>query len=338
MADDILYSEYKRKLEPDLFPEQIQPKGPVSKPASVNFLFGPRQPQSRPRVKIGKNDPDWNSRLQWARFVDDARILKSNDREKLKKYLDELLKGLAQRYTHESSRAFPGNFELTRLTQVVTALARTLGIKKAGFGDLLGAMRRIENRWNKMPLIAFVDDLLNRLLMLPLCPLSVVHQAYTKYTKHQGILNEIKSFLSGVLEPDVDKTPWAKWFEMIQALNFPTSSLASSSDTKALRSEFSRGNATQKQLLAYLAFMDLKRQQLEWNNKYGERIAASLQWIYLLQRSSDYQRLTQVFCGSAPSPEVVGQILEKLGNRERRNLSYNKHKTPTRKTKREARK
>ena len=338
MADDNLYFEYKRNLEPDLFPEQIQPKGPVSKPASVNFLFGPKQPQSRPRVKTGKNDPDWNKRLQWARFVDNATILKSNDREKLKKYLDDLLEGLSQRYGPGTSHAFPGNFELTRLTQVVTALARILGIKKAGFGDLLGATRRIENRWNKMPLIAFADALVNQLLALPLCPLSVLHQADAKNTKNQGILDEIKNLLSGRLEPDVDKTPWAKWFEVIQALNFPTSSLSYSSETKLLRAEFSRGNATQKQLLAYMAFMDLKRQQLEWNNKYGERIVASLQWIYLLQRTSDYQRLTQVFWGSAPSPEVVSRILAKLGNRERRNRSYKKHKTPTRKTKRQARK
>ncbi len=169
--------------------------------------------------------------LQWGRLLVDSKVLKSGDREQLKTYLEQLLQGLSQRYTAKSSQAFPSAAELTRLTEVVMALAKVLGIKKSRFGILHSAMKRIENRWNKMPLIAFADDLLKRVLNLPRSPHSVVHKAAKDCNKKDKArrqqLEEIKILLSGKGNADAKLTCWEDWFDAIQALNFPTSIILS---------------------------------------------------------------------------------------------------------------
>jgi hypothetical protein len=274
-------------------------------------------------VDVENNDLE--SLLKWARFVDDSKILKSDDRKKLKAYLEKLLQGLNQRYISRTAQAFPSNFELSRLSLVVTALAKKLGIKKSGFGDLFSAMKRIENRWNKMLLIAFADDLRNRLLRLPLSPLSVVYQASKTNANHKGTLDEITKFLSSKNDSDTANIPWGKWSDVVQSLKFPTSTLLSAAELNLLRAESSKSTTANKQTLAYLVFMNLKRQQLEWNNKYREQTKASMQWILNLQRPDDYQKLTQVFWGDALSPGEMRKAMAKLANRERRNRSYQKH-------------
>src|ERR1043165_3524092 len=327
-----------RILEPDLFiGDEDRPRKPEDKAVSIRFLQGPKEPPKRLRLNIDEEKKVLANTLKWAQFLSDPRILESNNRTQLKAYLDKLLEGISKRYASPTSDKFPGNLEVVRLIQTVTALAKLLGVKKADFGDLFSAMKRIENRWNKMPLIAFADALVDKLLRLPLCPLSVVYQAVIRGAPHKETLAEIRNFLSGKHEADFAATPWDKWFLAIRKLTFPTASLLWSDETDMLRVEFLNGNSAQKRLLAYLALMDLKRQQLEWDNRYGKQIQPTLQWLYLLQRREDYQKLQQVFGGNAFSPDQVRKILAGYDNRERRNRSYKKSRTIVRRVRRTSR-
>jgi hypothetical protein len=248
--------------------------------------------------------------------------LKSRDRTKLKKHLDELLDGLNQRYIKGKPRAFPSGGELTKLTEVIFTLAKLLGVKKSGFGDLVGAMSRIENRFTKMSLVGFADALRDRLCQVPTSPASVVHQAAEKNADNKAVLDAIKKFLTG--EPWGDKTTaWEDWYQTVWQLKFPTSELMASGQSNLLQTF---GSADQKKLLAYLLMMDLRRQQLEWNTEYAKSTRASLQWIYLLQRPEDFTKLTKVFCGDAPSPAVATRGLAQSANRDRQSKYRKKHK------------
>jgi len=277
--------------------------------------------------------------LVWSRFVDDPKILQCGDREKLKDYLEGLLLGLFNRYTSPDSLTFPSNFELTRLTEVVTVLGRVLRVKKTDFGDLISAIKRIENRWNKLQLISFADNLLGQLCNVPVSPRAVIHKAIERCGKPQNaqkeMLEQIDSFLdSKKLRVDFS-APWEQWYAAVKNLPFNNSFLKSE-NSKDLRDDFNKAISSHGRLLAFLFFMDLRRQQVEWNVKFAEQTRASLQWIYNLQRPNDFERLKQVYFGDAYSPNEMKEALVRLDNRERRNRSY--HKKQSKKTVRKIRK
>ena len=313
-------------MDPNFFgADNNQPASAKGKKPSIDFLLGPKPKQKSVRGKVEDEGGNLAGQLKWAELIEDREVLKSADRTKLEEHLDELLAGLNFRYIKDTAGKFPSNGELAKLTEVIFALGKALEVKKSGFGDLLGVMKRIENRRSKMRLIGFADDLLNRLLTLPKCPLSVVRQASKTDAKNGETFDEINKYLSGEKADDAT-TPWVKWFDAIRLLEFPTSTLLASKIPNSIRTEFVNGTIARKQLLAHMAFTELKRQQYEWSNESGKKTKASLQWIYLLQRQEDYQRLTQVYCGTAPSPEDATRAMVRFGNNQRRSRSYRKHK------------
>ena len=261
------------------------------------------------------------SQLKWAdELVGDRRILKTKDRGELKKHLEDLLEGLNARYIKGKPSAFPTNGELAKLTEVIFALAKLLGVRKSGFGDLFSAIGRIQNRFSKLSLLAFADQLRDRLCQIPTSPASVVHQAKGENATDKGTLEAIKKFLTGIPTDDA-KTPWLAWYQAAQKLKFPTSAIKVSGTEKRSKPI----KAEEQKQLAYLWMMDLRRQQLEWNTGYGKFIGASLQWIYLLQRPKDFEMLAKVFYGDAALPAKMAPALKLSGNAKRQR-KYRKKK------------
>lgn len=273
---------------------------------------------------------DFERTLQWARFVDDPKILKYDDREQLKEYLENLLHGLDGRYITNKDQQFPSSFELKRLTKVVTLLARVLGVRKSGFGDLFSSMKRIENRWSKMQLVAFADGLLKKLCNVPASPRAIVYEAIEKLGKsdhaRKELLNQVYSFLDSTITAVKFNEPWEKWYASVQKLEFPSSFMSSCGTSNGLRESFITASGNHGRLLAFLFFMDLRRMQVEWNIKYAKLTQASLKWIYLLQRPDDFRRLKQVYYGAALPPDIIKKGLNTLANRKRRRRSYHKTK------------
>ena len=289
-----------------------------AKQADIGFLLE-RQERPKPAI-IEEDDGHLASQLRWVELVADSEILKSGQRDTLKKHLDELLAGLNQRYITGQPTIFPSNAELVKLTEVIFALAKQLDVKKTGFGDLLGAVKRIENRFSKVFITGFVAQLRDRLCRFPLCPAAVVRKAASQQTSDKATLKAIAKFLTTGEINGIDIS-WENWFELIRELKFPTSAL-SVSDAKNLLQL--TGSPQRRGQIVYLLLMDLRRQQLEWDQRYRKSIRASLQWIYLLQRPEDYTRLTKVFCGDALSPAQVKAKLKTFANQIRRRRSYRK--------------
>ena len=322
--DDYGCPERKIEVELGVSSKQLKPADKARLkpllPQIENFVGKP---------KLTKEErKKWDVDLEWAGFVGNRKILKSKNRTKLKEHLDKLLAGLNLRYLDNCAKSFPSSGELTKLTETMTALARLLGIKKQGFSGVLSAMKRVENRWSKMQLISFADALYNRLLKVTACPLSVLHQAGINNKARRETFQEIAKFLNGSMSAD-EAIPWGKWYDEIKTLNFPTSALFQMAGTSELKKGFSAVVSSHKNAVAYLVFMDLRRQQLEWDCHYGKPTQASLKWIYSLQRPEDYRKTMQVYCGSAPSPEQMKKSEAVLGNRERRKRSYRKHRPRT---------
>ena len=311
----------KRKIDLDLFNQDGSRSSQTqAKQADINFLLE-RQERPKPAI-IEENDGHLASQLRWAKLVADRKILKSDRRDKLKEHLDALLTGLNRRYITGQPTTFPSNAELVKLTEVIFALAKQLDVKKTGFGDLLGAVKRIENRFSKVFITGFVAQLRDRLCRFPLCPAAVVRKAASQQTSDKATLEAIAKFLM-TGEVNGSNTSWENWFELIRELKFPTSAL-SVSDAKNLLQ--SAGDPQRRGQIARLLLMDLRRQQLEWDRRYGKSIRASLQWIYLLQRPEDYTLLKKVFCGKAPAPTVIAEKLAIIDNALRQKRHRKKRK------------
>ena len=291
---------------------------------SAKSFTTPEPTEEQNKRKQAEFAAEYQKSLEWMRFVEDPVILKSKERDLLKTYLDALLEGLRQRYAEGNSARFPSTSELNRLTQVVTKLATQVGIRRTGFGDLLSAMKRVENRWNKLRLLSFADDLLARLLRVPMCPLSVVHYAWSgcSDTGRRQVLREVKLILAGAVEAGVTAIPWDQVFTEIERLAFPTAALKAGEVRLVIEA---CADSNQKHRVCYLLMMDLSRQQLEWNEKYAKQVAPALQWIYLLQRQADFVKLSARYCGDVLAPDRVAEELRRQAGRDRRNESYRKH-------------
>jgi hypothetical protein len=155
-------------MDPDFFGGVDKPQQVAGKEKnSINFLLGPKTSQIPARIKIKGDDGHLAEELKWARLVADEAVLKYDNRkkltekfrEKLKKHLESLLTGLRLRYIEGNQQSFPTNFELAKLTKVIFALAKIEGVKKSDFGDLRGAINRIENRFSKVSLLGFATEL-----------------------------------------------------------------------------------------------------------------------------------------------------------------------------------
>lgn len=307
----------------DPFPDATKPKKPKGKQPSIRFLLGTKERKRKQPIAI---DDGVKSQIapivEWGCIIANDRVLKfenpdkptSEERKAVKKYLDALLTGLAERYTSETAKAFPTNEELTRLTEVVTVLAGMLGKMKTDFGDLLGAIKLIENKFSKLGLLNFADKLCDRLCRIPASPASVVHRAAEQNPTTKPVLATIENFLTGKVAAD-KATPWEDWDRAIQKLVFPVSPLITTRDGKQSQPVSKKG---QQRL------MDLLRQQQEWNDRYGKATRASLRWIYLLLRPGDYTKLIKTFYGTALAPDEMKKAISELENRERRNRSYKK--------------
>jgi len=297
-------------------PQQVSDK----KKPNIAFLLGPKNTQTPARIKIKGDDGQLAEELKWAKLVNDEGVLKSDNRGKLKEHLESLLTGLRRRYIEGNPQSFPTNFELAKLTKVIFALARIEGVKKSDFGDLRGAIKRIENRFSKVSLLGFATELTDRLCRVPPSPVTVLRQAADRNDGDKAVLAAIEKFLKG--EPPASHSiPWENWYLEIKQLKFPTSAVMSKGDANLMSAtDASEG----RKLLAYLLLMDLRRQQFEWVATYGKATEASLKWIYLLQRPEDFTKLTKVYWGRALAPEKLKESLAVLGNRGRRNRSYRK--------------
>ncbi len=269
---------------------------------------------------------DIESTLRWGMFLADPRVLES-DRDRLKDYLEELLEGFDQRYFSKTILSFPGYIELQRLTEVVTALGKMLGVQKTGFGDLLSSMKRIENRW-KISLIALADNLVERLCKVPASPRSIVRQVIKQCggSEHgrKLLLEQIDNFLDSKNGPVDTNAPWESWYAALRALVFPGSFVSGRPPAEEPQRNFNAVLNSHGRLMAFLFFMDLRRLQAEWMIHYAEQTKASLHWIYDLQRPTDFVRLSQVYFGNALSPEELRTAMDTLGNRERRMRTYSK--------------
>ena len=296
------------------------PTSSKDKKDNIDFLLGPKAKQKPKQIKTKGDDGHLAGQLKWGQLVADKEVLESTERTELKKHLDELMVGLNLRYIDSDTGIFPTNEELAKLTNVVFALAKLNDVQKSGFGDLHSAIKRIENRFSKVALTDFANALLNRLCQVPINPVAVLRLAAEKNTNDKATLEAIMKFLNGEMASN-KSVPWEAWYQAIWQLKFPTSELMSLGNSNLMQPAESKDR---KRLLAYLLLMDLRRQQLEWDMTYGKSIAASLKWIYLLQRPEDFTRLSKVYNGTALSPDKMTKGLETLGNRERRNRSYNK--------------
>ena len=313
----------ERDLKTDLFPgDEVKFGGKVKDDGLPGKFTTPEPTEKQGAEQRAKSEAKINSSLSWGKIVNDPEVLTSTNRIIVVTHLNDLLDGLWARYESNTSQ-FPTSAELERLTVVVTILARMDGKIKTDLGDLLSAMERIENRLSKVGLIAFADTLRDKLLKVPLSPLSVVHQALLKCAApektHRQILREVKLVLIGNANHDAKEFPWEKAFAATEGLVFASGKL---SETDFAPSD--PLTEKQRRRLGYLALMDLRRQQLEWEKHYLARITPSFNWLYLLQRQTDYEQLAQVYCTDLWSPSEVKEWLEQEDNRARRRKSYQK--------------
>jgi hypothetical protein len=306
-------SAAQRKIDLDLFGQDSRKIS--KKQGSIDFLLGPRQRPKRPTIE--GDDGELAVQLRWARLVEDSEILKSGQHEKLREHLDELLFGLRKRYINGRPVRFPSNNELAKLTQVIFALASQFDVKKSDFGDLLGAVKRIENRLSKVNLSGFADELRERLCRLPRSPASLLHHAQLPPASKDALTQFVTA---GKVDPQ--GMAWEKLYATVRDLNFPDSTLTAGESSKLLQLA---GSVKQQEQVARLLLMDLRRQQLEWDVRYGNHIDASLQWLYLLQRPEDFTRLKNLFCGTALAPDEFADNMSQINNALRQKQHRKRH-------------
>lgn len=315
----------------DRNPAQSLVKADVSQPSTFNEMDGlpdefitPPPSKKMQAEEESRFAAQLNEELKWDSFIS-RDVSETKDRRELKKYLVELLDGLERR-SNNNPLHWPSASEIERLSDVVERLAGLLGVQKFDWSNFVGAMNRIENRWNKISLTNFVDQLVDRLCRVPISPASAVHHAIEKCcenkTKRRDTLREVLLVLQGKANPDGSKFPWEKLLPAIKDIPFPTTTL-SPADSYALQNKLATDEL--RRSWCYLVLMDLRRQQLEWQKQYADRIAPSLHWIYTLQRQKDYDKLIKVYFGDVLSPQEMTEWLRRDSGRERRTKHYRTH-------------
>lgn len=329
-----------RNLTPILFEGDEQRYG-ISQEYELPAKFVSPERSEQQKADIERHfKARYDEALNWGKVICNVKVLKCEDRNKLKDHLDRVLEGLWNRLD-SNPPGFPSTAEFCHLTEVISKLATLLGVKKFGFGDLLSAMNRIQNRWGKLRLIEFADYLRERLLRIPISPLSAVKQARQNCPhdnrRRQQVLREIELVLTDEGTPRPSDFPWEKLFIAIEEQVF-SKFLHEPKDLISLVS----GSATiePKRKICYLLFMDLRRQQLEWQSKYARNIAPSLNWLQLLNRQGDFDSLNKVYyaTGCVLEPKEMDKELGAQANRDRRNKHYREHQARSRKNQQSAKK
>ena len=88
-----------RNLEPYIGTKDEAKWGvPAEDEGLAERFITPEPTDEQRKDKFSSTEISLGKTLQWLRFIDNAEILESGEREKVKAYLDELLDGLQKRY------------------------------------------------------------------------------------------------------------------------------------------------------------------------------------------------------------------------------------------------
>lgn len=114
-----------RNLEPYIGSKDEAKWGLPAKDEGLPGKFITPEPTDEQRKdKFNSTEISVGKTLQWLRFIDNAGVLESGEREKFKAYLDELLDGLQKRYGPGSTE-----FPSTALSTLKCRLAFTQLVK-----------------------------------------------------------------------------------------------------------------------------------------------------------------------------------------------------------------
>ena len=275
----------------------------------------------------------FDERAAYAARIKDTAVLKSGDKAQLKEELEWYLSQLNARYVANPELVFPSNDEWNRLSDLCSSLAGLVGKTKSGFGELLSAINRIENRYSKLSVSLFVEDILRKFGKLPVPPRTwVYNMLQTCRPEEQPRLEAIYNLLgSPEWRHPLESKPWDNWLEVVALENLPSVDAVlkwrNALPAKSVENGIDDGEFNRA--LGHLAFMDLLRQQHLWMLKYDRKLEATVAWIFGLNNPGYFEQLRRVVHGSAIPPSNVKTVLNVLQNRSRRKRSYHATKSPS---------
>jgi len=220
--------------------------------------------------------------------------------EQLRASLRNLHKFVVLPYRDQSSlELWPSRKALEHAMTLVEALGRAIGIKKIEIGCLDGVVRRIDLRYPKLGLIAFVDALVRKIASVPLGPLTRIEKALAGSNDAQKT-DQLIAIRDLLKSPDWElKVKASTWRELGPLLLELSSGLVKEGIAKAKPAtmqdiDFYNSKKLFDGAFGLAAFLELQRQHLLWRLKWDHKVLPVAQWIYILQNPTWDDQLRQV--------------------------------------------
>lgn len=256
-------------------------------------------------------------------------------RKQLGDCLEYLEKFVKRPYQNASSLdCWPTGRGLDQLTIIVERLGQSMGIRRIGFGCLGAVLRRIDRRWPKLGLVAFVNALLLKIKGVPVGPLTRIKQelAACGEPQRKGQLSAIGALLeSREWGLPGRPEPWRELGPLLHRLSGGKINelIARAQPATMQEMDFHESRRIFEEVFSLAAFLEMQRQYLIWRLQWDDKVLPSARWIYGFQNHEWDTSLREVLIVSAPPPVVFAKHTKRFNETEKKRRSREKKRAGT---------
>ena len=237
-----------------------------------------------------------------------AKATRKELHEQLGSHLANLQKFIACPYTGGSSLdSWPKITRLDQLYIVAKQLGLSIGIKNVGFEKMDAVMRHINRRYPKLGLLAFFEGLVRKLENIPVGPVTKIGQklaAGADDSRKEQLLMIRGLLTSSDWKIAVKPGTWKELGPLLFELSGGQIKEARKKAKPATMQEinFIETEKMFDEAFGLAAFLEVQRQYLLWQVRWGEKVLNLATWIYLLKNPDWDIRLRKVILNPNITP------------------------------------
>ena len=220
--------------------------------------------------------------------------------EQLGSHLANLQKFIVCPYTGDSSLdSWPTSNDRERLIEIAKQLGLSIGIKNVKFKHRNRLLKHIDRRYPKLGLLAFFEGLLRKLESIPVGPVMKIGQKLASgvdASRKEQLLMIRGLLTSSDWKIAVKPGTWKELEPILFELSNGQIKEARKKSKPATMGEidFKETDKMFDEAFGLAAFLEVQRQYLLWQVRWGKKVLALAAWIYLLQNPDWDVRLRKI--------------------------------------------